>query len=207
MANTTRRGGSGRLALNELHPNSEPPQSTLAAQLVSRITNGGRRHQNQDEETFRQLLKEVLDSERDSSTTANASEYNLDINYKLIYVIVKAGLNSETQENPFSCHDKQTRQVLESLTAINITLRQTPSVLFVSPPVQGDHLQQDVPLLLWLMPKVLALLTTRESEEIRLACEKLLIQALSLEKKLHVKGIKQRSVFVYLQACVSGRSP
>ena len=204
MTQIIQRSGFGRLALNELHPNSEPPQSTLAAQLVSRIADGGRRNQNQDEETFKQLLREVLDSEMDPSTTANASNTNLDVNYKLICVIVKAGLDVETQENPFFRHGKQKKQIFESLTAIEITLSRTPNVLFLSPLVQSNSVQPDVPLLLWLLPKVFTLLTVSEDEEVRLACQNLLIKTLCLEEKLHIRGVKQRSIFKYLQACVSG---
>ena len=206
MARGAGRSGSGRPVLNELHPNSEPPQSTFAAQLVQRITNGERQHRNQDEETFKQLLKEVLDSENEPSATASASEANLEVNYKLIYVILKAGLDTVVQENPFIQRDALMKQAVESLTAIDITLRRTPSVLFISPPVEGDISRRDVPLLLWLMPRVLSLFTIEENEEVATASEKLFNGALAVEEKLHLPGVKHKSLFRYLQGCASGQS-
>ena len=205
MVRGAARSGSGRAVLNELHPNSEPPQSTFAAQLVHRITNGERQHRNQDEDTFKLLIKEVLESENEPSTTANASETNLEVNYKLIYVIVKAGLDALAQDNPFVQYDVLVRQAIESLTAIDITLRRTPSVLFVSPSL-NESSQRDIPLVLWLVPRVISFFAIEDSEGLDKASEKLLTNALSLEEKLHLRGVKHGSLLRYLQGCVSGQS-
>ena len=200
------RSGSGRPPLNELHPNGEPPQSTLAAQLVNKITDGKRRPRNQDEETFQQLLKEVLDSENEVTSTATNVDSNLNVNNKLIFVIVKAGLDPLTQENPFSRHNEQIRRAVESLHAIQITMRQTPTVLFACPSCSDDASQHDVPLFLWLMPKLLILLDLNIHGNIREAVEALLSTALNLGKKTHMKGVKARTLQRYLQGWIGGWS-
>ncbi|KAL9130247.1 MAG: hypothetical protein Q9217_001540 [Psora testacea] len=199
MARGIGRSGSGRPALNELHPNGEPPQSTLAAQLVNKITDGRRRPMNQDEETFKQLLREVLDSENEVTSTATTIEANWNVNYKLIYVIVKAGLDVLTQDDPFIRRNVQITQAIDSLTAIQMTLRRTPTVLFFAPARSDDGSQRDVPLLLWLMPKLLALLSPNVHGEIREAAERLLRTSLMVERKAHMRGIKARTLLRYLQ--------
>ena len=200
------RDGSGRPALNEVHPNNEPPQSTLAAQLVNKITNDNKRLRNQDDETFKQLLREVLDNESEMTSTAITGENGFDVNYKLIYVIVKAGLHTLTQDDPFNHRGEKTRQAVESLRAIQVTLRRNPTLLFLTPTRNDNGSHQDVPLLLWLMPKLLVLLEADIHPDIGKAAEKLLDSALLVEKKTHIKGIRTRTLLRYLQAWVGGLS-
>ena len=200
------RSGSGRPVLNELHYNGEPPQSTRAAQLVNQITDGKRRPTNQDEETFKLLLKEVLDSEDDVTSTATTLENNLDVNYKLIYVIVKAGLDTLVQDNPFKQRKEHIRQTTESLFAIRLTLRRTPAVIFTVPATNDGEPLGNVPLFLWLMPKLLTLLSPSIDDEIREAAKSLLEFALKIEQRIHMRGVKAKTLLRYLQGWVGGQS-
>ncbi|KAL9104639.1 MAG: hypothetical protein Q9163_000443 [Psora crenata] len=202
MARGLAKGGSGRTALNELHPNGEPPQSTLAAQLANKITDGSRRPSTQDGETFKQLLREVLESEAEVTSSATTAENDINVNYKLIYVIVKAGLDTLNQDNPFNRPKEQIRQASESLLAIQITLGRSPTVLFFTPPRSDDDSQQNVPLFLWLTPKLLDLLSPNIHGDLRAAAERLLYSALTIEEKVHMRGIRRRALLKYLQGWV-----
>ena len=204
MARGTDRSATGRPALHELDPNGEPPQPTLAAQLVNRITSGERPPRKQDEETFKQLLREVLENENVPSTTARQAGTNLEVNYKLIYVIVKAGLDPANHSNPFDQRDDPIKRACESLDAIRITLRQAPNVLFSSAFPGLECSAVNPPLMLWLFPKVLALLTLECDEQLKAACDRFFESALSLEKRVHLKNIKRKSLFRYLCGCIQG---
>ena len=74
MARGVARTGSGRPVFSELQHNGEPPRSTLAAQLVNHFTDGKKHSRNQDQETFRQLLQEVLGGEEEQHPRTEAIE-------------------------------------------------------------------------------------------------------------------------------------
>ena len=201
MARGVGRNDSSRPALKG--PNGDPPQSTLAEQLVNRFTSETRILPLQDDDTFTQLLREVLDGEAYLNST-NTPETNLDVTYRLIYVIVKAGLEVLTSDDPFARHDERTNQALDSLKAIELTSRRSPNALFYVPSSSIDACLEDIPLVLWLLPKLLALLSFEKFKKIRNGSESLLVNLISLEAKLHPKGFKSRCIERYLKATVEG---
>ena len=183
--------------------NGEPPQSTLAAQLLHRL-DGEQRGSNRDEGTFRQLLQEVLDVHREPSSTAVSVDNDV-TNYKLIFVIVKAGLDPLTRDDPFSGHDEQIQLALDSIKAIDVTLKQTPALLTttleedVQSPVSGT------PMLFWLLPKLMHLLSLQRSDTVKTACGRCLRDVLVMETKVHLKGCKSKPLLRYLQTAVTGK--
>ena len=201
MARGAGRNDSSRPALKG--PNGDPPQSTLAEQLVNRFTSETRILPLQDDDTFTQLLREVLNGEAYLNST-NTPETNLDVTYRLIYVIVKAGLEVLTSDDPFGRHDEPTNQALDSLKAIELTSRRSPHALFYVPSSSIDASLEDVPLILWLLPKLLALLSFEKFKSVRKGLESLLVNLISLEAKLHPKGFKSRCIERYLKATVEG---
>lgn len=200
------RIGPGRPVFSELQQNGDPPKSTLAAQLVNHFTDGKKHPKNQDQETFRQLLREVLGAESEQQCQTDKYETDTDVNYKLIYVIVKAGLETPTRDDPFSEQDERLRQVIDSLVAVECTIRRDPDALFVVPSSQGPGPNCHGPLFIWLIPKVLALAGQSSDGGIRAGILKLLKTILSLERKTHIGGVNLHSILKYSKGCIKGQS-
>jgi len=204
MARVAGRSGPIRTPLNGLHPNGEPPQSTLAAQLVDKITEEKARLSDHGDETFRQLLREVLSGDNDQSIHGPGIETNINVNYKLIYVIVKAGLDPLIQVNLFSGRDSHFRQAIESLAAIETTIQRNPDVLVTIPSGSGQDPNYGGPLFLWLIPKLLGLISRAQSE-FEKSIMQLLRTVLTTQRKTHIKGAKSHLILKYLKGVVAGR--
>ena len=181
--------------LNELSQNAEPPQSTLAAQLVNHLTDGKKHHRTQDAETFRQLLREILATESGQIVRTEPLQTDSDVDYKLIYVIVKAGLENLKMD---------TRQATDSLTAIDFTIKRNPEVLFVAPQFQGPDPRPVGPLYLWLVPKLLALTGFLQDSEMIAGVLRVFTTLLVFERKTHVRRVNLRPVLKYVKECING---
>ena len=205
MARGVARTGSGRPVFSELQHNGEPPRSTLAAQLVNHFTDGKKHSRNQDQETFRQLLQEVLDSEDEQHPRTEAIDDDNVVNYKLIYVIFKAGLEPLHSEDPFGKHDEIHKQAIDSLAAIEHTIRRNPEVLFAAPSSQESDPKLEGPLFLWLVPRLLDLTGKSQDRGITDRVIQLLRTSLIYEKKVHSKDRKLGLVLKYLKGCTKGQ--
>lgn len=199
-------GGSGseRAVLNQLPQNTEPPQSTLAAQLVSHFTDGKKHPKKQDEETFSQLLLEILGTGSAQVVRTEPLETDNDVDYKLIYVIVKAGLENITSKDPFDGKPVLSRQVTNSLAAINLTIKKNPEVLFVAPHSQEIDPQPIGPLYLWLVPKLLALTGCLQDSVAIEGILCVLTTFLVSERKTHVRKMNLHPVLRYIKGCING---
>ena len=205
MARGVGRTGSGRPIFSELQHNGEPPRSTLAAQLVNHFTDGKKHSRNQDQETFRQLLQEVLGSEDEQHPRTEAIETDSVVNYKLIYVIFKAGLEVLHSEDPFGKQDERHKQAVDSLAAIELTIRRNPEVLFAAPSSQENDPKSKGPLFLWLVSESLSLTGKTQDRGITNCVIQLLKTSLINEKKVHSKGGKLNLVLKYLKGCIKGQ--
>lgn len=201
MARGVGRSASGRPVFNEL---AEPPQSTLAAQLVSHFTDGNKHPRTRDEETFRQLLREILGTESGQVLRAETLETDSDVDCKLIYVIVKAGLEKIISDDPFNSKTEFSRQAADSLTAINLTIKRNPEVLFVASQFQGPDPWPIGPLYLWLLPKLLVL--TRSAKDSETIDEVLRIFTTSFvtERETHARRVNLHPVLKYVKGCING---
>ena len=204
MARGMGKPGSGHPVYNELQPNGEPPQSTLAAQLVNHFTDGKKHSRNQDQETFRQLLREILNADRQENSRGEANETDSDVNYKLIYVIVKAGLDILNADDPFDEKSELLRQATDSLAAIELTIRRSPEILFIVPSRQDPNPKSSGPLYLWLVPQLLGLAGHARDDGVGDGILRLLTTALLAEGKTHTKGGKMHSIFKYVKGCIKG---
>lgn len=198
------RSGSGRLVLNELSQNGEPPQSTLAAQLVSHFTDGKRHPRNQDEETFRQLLREILRTDNGQVVRAESLETDSDMDCKLIYVIVKAGLERVNSDDLFNGKNELSRRAADSLAAINSTIRGNPEVLFVALQVQGPGPRPIGPLYLWLLPKILAFTGSLQDKETIDRVHRLFTTVLVIEGKTRARRVSLHPILKYVKGCING---
>ncbi|KAI5198982.1 hypothetical protein AUEXF2481DRAFT_78310 [Aureobasidium subglaciale EXF-2481] len=165
-----------------------PPPSTLAAQLVRNHVETARGVQQTDTTaTFRQLLQELLNKN-------SAPESDLEVNHKLIKVVVEAGLDVLFQDDPFPQWDFLLPQAVDSLAVIQSTIQTQPDILFhhASPsnPEQHPH------LLLWLFPKLLMVAKHSKGDQLQGPLASLLSSlVMSLTKTLdlwpHAKALLQ----------------
>ena len=205
MARGVGRSGSGRPVFGEMQQNGDPPQSTLAAQLVNRFTDGKNRLEHQDQETFRQLLREVLGAESEQLRQAQTHDTDNDVNCKLVYVIVKAGLETLASGNPFGGQSERSRQAVDSLAAVEYTLRKSPEILFVPTPGHESLPNPNGPLFLWLIPKLLGVAGQLQDDGVGDCLLKLLRTIVSVERKIHIKGVRIYSIVKYVKGCVKGQ--
>lgn len=131
------------------HANGNPPPSTIAAQIVHNASNLHTRQDPAAKVTFGELVKEFLQhpstDEPDPQLVA------------LICVIAEAGLESLFKDDPFA-QDQQRQQGIDSIAVIKLILQQKPH-LILSAKDGDDEGSPRPPLLLWLFPKLLGLLT------------------------------------------------
>lgn len=205
MARGVGRSGSGRPVFSELQQNGDPPQSTLAAQLVNRFTDGKNHSKHQDRESFRQLLREVLGAESEQGWQAQTHDTDNDVNCKLVYVIVKAGLETLANGDPFGGQIERSRQAVDSLAAVEYTLRKNPEILFIPTPGDESLPNPNGPLFLWLIPKLLNVAGQLQDEGIGDCLLKLLRTIVSVERKIHIKGVRIYSIVKYVKGCIRGQ--
>ena len=125
-----------------------PPPSTLAAQLVRNHVDTARGLNQPDTTvTFRQLLQEILNK-------TSVPETDVDVNHKLINVVVEAGLDVLFHNDPFAQWDFLIPQAVDSLAVIQSTIQRQPDILLHNASSDTD---QHPHLLLWLFPKLLML--------------------------------------------------
>ena len=205
MARGVGRSETGSHIHNESSQNVEPPQSTLAAQLVSHFTDGRHHPRDQDEETFRQLLQEILGAESRRAVRAESPETDSDIDCKLIYVIMKVGLKQMNLDDPFNGKINLGTQTTDCLTAIIFTVERNPEVLFVAPQFKGLDSRPFGPLYLWLLPKLMVLIgCLKESEEID-AVSRVFSTFLTIERKTRVRRVILRPILKYMKGCINGQ--
>ena len=194
--------GFSRQGHGDVYQNGDLPPSILAAQLYHRMEEDGD-ESNQDNNTFRQLLQEILDGDDEPSSSAN--DVDGDLTCKLLFVIVKAGLDPLQKQDPFINLDERTKQAVESLKAIARTLRRTPNVLYLPLALDGNANEPGVPLLLWLLPRLLSLFSMQGHDEIKASCRHCLITMLTSRRKIHVRGFKPNSISKYIQGFIGGK--
>ena len=201
MAPRIPRAGSSHTVANGLQQKGEPPQSSLATQLVSRFANGTKASKDHDQETFQQLLREVLGAEIEQNSQSQFHDTGIEITYKLIYVIVKAGLDTLANDNPFNRETGLSKQLIDSLAAVESTLKRSPEVLFVSAPGQLPRADSQGVLFLWLIPRIVAVAARTQEQGIVDHVLKLLGIILASERKTESSGI----ILKYIEGCIKGQ--
>lgn len=149
-----RKGGSStqRMApppVTNGNSNGVPPPSTIAAQIVHNASNVNARHGEVAKVSFGELVKEFLQH-------PNTDEPDQQL-VALICVIAEAGLEGLFKDDPFA-QDQQRQQGIDSIAALTFILQQKPHLLLSIRDGQDDSIPRP-PLILWLFPKLLGLLT------------------------------------------------
>ncbi|KAH0300108.1 hypothetical protein KCU71_g12104, partial [Aureobasidium melanogenum] len=168
--------GAASIGGDDLTDANLPPPSTLAAQLVKNHVDTARGLNQPDTTvTFRQLLQEIL-------SKSSVPETDVDVNHKLIKVVVEAGLDVLFQDDPFAQWDFLIPQAIDSLAVIQSTIQRQPDILFHNASTNSD---QNPHLLLWLFPKLLMLSKHPKGAQLQESLASLLSSlVLSLSKTL-----------------------
>ena len=149
-----RKGGSStqRMApppVTNGNSNGVPPPSTIAAQIVHNASNVNARHGLVTKVSFGELVKEFLQH-------PNTDEPDQQL-VALVCVIAEAGLEGLFKHDPFA-QDQQRQQGIDSIAALTFILQQKPHLLLSTRDSEDDGIPRP-PLILWLYPKLLGLLT------------------------------------------------
>jgi hypothetical protein len=182
-----------------------PPASTAAAQIVNNIsTNAGEVSQSGDREYFEQLLLEILNSD-DALTNGSGPEQDLETSYNLIRIVTNAGLLCLQKDDPFLSVKRLMPQAYSSLAVLLITVKRTPEVLLESGTSDsGIGGMGRVPLLFWLMPKLIALIGRPDDGAFQMQLLDLLIFISAAANRASLRREARLVLSKYLKAIVAG---
>ena len=134
---------------------SQPPASTIIADRI--VAANGENSEQLQRERFLQLLE--VSTSLDENGQPNIGT-DVASNQTLILIIFKAGLDLFADSNPFGAVDSDLApSVRQSLQVVRLALKRSPEVLLQ--PIGSNTLLedlQDVPLFIWLLPKLLSLI-------------------------------------------------
>ena len=191
--------------MESLQANGDPPPSTFAAQIVQNLTSHGRRSgRGTSPSHLRQLLQRILDGDRSDDPQAGTIETDLDVNFRLIYVIVRAGLEILSSPNPFDDEEDIKYQALDCLAVISLTIKRSPKVLFHAPGPHEPDVGPKGPLFLWLIPQLIGLL--RPNSDKRLLDAVMTVLKAALVARSGSLSLKSRTnpVLKYIRGCLNG---
>ena len=181
----------------------ELPTSTLAAQLVNNLTRGKQHSNHQDRADFENLLQ-IFEAEKNGEQQAEIAE-DVGESAKLIDVVIKAGLDALSRENPFEGLDTLGKKASRSLGVIEVTIRRCPDVLFFQAGGQGGDPRLCAPLYLWLVPKLLVVAANEPFQELRPDVATVLHSSMAMEQKVRSKGARLNRISRYIQGCIKGK--
>ena len=186
--------------MNGGYRNQDAPPSTLAANLANNLSTNRRPSRNDEHEDFQRLLLEVSAQEA-VVNGASSMKAVIENHHKLIYVVAKAVLEVLTK-NVNLFNDQLIQQASEGLDILIVTIKETPEVL--------DHVAgeaallqsgSNVPLYLWLFPRILALVGRPRCETLQdKITEFFKICFMATSKSLQLWGLDS-SFFYYFRHC------
>ena len=135
---------------------SQPPSSSLIATHLA--PPNGSIYPNFDREDFILLLEESLGSDEDGQPNLGT---DVVVNHKLICVIIKAGLDTinSRRDDPFCSENEYHDQIKRCIEVIHLAVDKTPeALLIVSRSEDLGPKAENVPLFVWVIPKLLSLL-------------------------------------------------
>lgn len=138
------------------HADQPPPSSVAVIVKNLKTVDGSARLVDRD--VFQQLLAEVLGTDGGDPTDTAGFEDNVGVNYKVVEVVMDAGLSILLQDDPFASSDELLLQASNSLLVVRLTIQRSPQVLFCPPPVESGAETNRPVLFLWLLPRLFPLL-------------------------------------------------
>ncbi|MCJ1281221.1 serine/threonine-protein kinase M1 [Xylographa opegraphella] len=203
---TTQRAakpGQPQSEVNGHQMNGQLPPSTFAAQIVDNLASARRLSDSTDKQAdLRQLLQMILDAERDGDPLSEAIETSIEVNYRLIYTIVRAGLEVLSSDNPFDNTRDVQVQALNTLAVVDLTIRRYPEVLFWVPGSNDPTVRPGGPLFLWLVPQLINLLSHGLDKEVSEGTANVLGTTLSVQTRASTSRIRLRPVLKYIRGCI-----
>lgn len=184
--------------------NGEPPPSTFAAQIVHNLENAkDQPFRASSGIHLRELLQRILDADRVGNAEDGAFEDSLEVNHKLICVVVRAcllspAINADPFEKQKDVHD----QAYDSLAVIEVTIRRCPDVLLALIRGTESYAGPEGPLFLWLIPHLLNLLgDPRGDDELCAGIKRVIRTALFANGRANTSF---RSMLRFVQGCLEG---
>lgn len=184
-----------------LHQTGEPPVSTLAAQLVDNLSRGTQQSKHQDREDFEQLLR-IFETDSQDERYVDDPEAREE-SIKLIDVVVKAGLDVLSREDPFEDRSILIRQAVRSLAVIELTIRRNSELLHTAAGRDEASKRFHGPLYLWLLPKLLATILCETDEKFSFVVLRTIALLIS-ERKMRTKLSTLHPIKKYMQQLIRG---
>jgi serine/threonine-protein kinase ATR len=183
----------------------EAPPSTLAANLVNNLSTTRRTSKNAEQEDFQRLLAEVSRYE-DQLHDDLSIEAVLERHHKTIYVMVKAVLDPLTKGGPLLSEDDMLQQGSDGLDILIATIRETPTVLIhVAGPGVGFQSGANVPLWVWLFPRLLSLVGLQRCDILLEKISALFQECFTAVSRSPQLWALNTLFFVYLQHCTESK--
>ena len=176
----------------------DPPASTLAAQIVDRISTTSREAHSANSANFEQLLLEISRSTASGNVT---TELDTQVNCRLVYVVTEAGLGVLLTDDPFANWDLQLSQALKGLTIIELTIKRAPDILFLNIP---DEDAPPIPLFIWLFPRILSFTGVQKYEVLQDKLGHVLSTACSATTLTPTFRPRCGPLLQYMHDCVGG---
>ena len=199
------RIGQPQSGANGHQTNGHPPPSTFAAQIVDNLASAKRLSSSTDKQAdLRQLLQMILDADQDDDPLSEAIETSIEVNYRLIYTIVRAGLEILSSSNPFDNTRDVQVQAQNTLAVVDLTIRRYPEVLFWIPSLNDPTVRPGGPLFLWLVPQLINLLSHRFDKEVNKRTANILGTILSVQTRASTSKFRLRPVSKYIRGCIKG---
>jgi serine/threonine-protein kinase ATR len=201
-------GHRGRSQVSEnghTHGRLPPPSSILATHIAPI---NGNALPDVDPKIFAQLIEECLGYDQNAQPRVGT---DVSVNHRLICVIVKAGIDlaSIDQDDPFRTQGRDSDQVTRCLDVIDIAIRRSPFVLYaLSGPDDLGPEDHNVPLFIWLIPKLLWLLgeCQDEHESVSSKSWSVLHNLVACARSCSISHGDCETVPAYIANCASGRN-
>ena len=184
-----------------------PPPSTYAAQIVDNIENArSRSHSSSSRTHLKELLQRVLEADRRGIFDETVLDSSLEVNHKLICVIVRACLVLPTSQDPFEYEADVFDQARDSLAVIQLTIRRAPEVIWVSLEGADSYARPQGPLFLWLIPSLLNLLHQKIRTDVRDGAQRVLETAFSASRRSSQSPVTSLLIPNFVLDCTNGKS-
>ncbi|KAK0703579.1 hypothetical protein B0T26DRAFT_658923 [Lasiosphaeria miniovina] len=135
-----------------------PPPSTLAAQLVENISTSARSRSGPDENSELKRLFGVIEKVKNNPDLVKTPEERVEHNHLLIYVCGGIVLERLRWDDADADLPELRTAALKAIHFLNVTFKETPTVLRYTPDDGAFMFRGCEPLWLWILPKVLKML-------------------------------------------------
>ncbi|POS87854.1 hypothetical protein EPUL_000219 [Erysiphe pulchra] len=188
---------------NITHTTSDIPPSSIAFQLISKVTTTNKSSTQAESNELQKLTTEVSDFENSVSKNDDP-EIQLRHIHKLIYVLTRAVLERLQKNDPFINFEELICQAGESLDLFCLNLDAYPTVLsYKLAPGECFQGRGSEPLWAWLFPRVLGLLGHTRFETLTEKIRKLFLLSFQSTRRFPNLWYLGFTYFDYLKECVS----